>query len=773
MGPTMVALSLLLQAVFLLTSASTAETRDVNTSAATCGLPSADHRRPLIVKGEPASSVGEWPWHASIWHRITHGTYVYVCGGTLLSELYVLTAGHCVSKEGNALNERLITVQVGSVRQNLLLNGFPVQNLGVAENILHEEFALRSFQADVAMLVLETKVAFNEFVRPACLPDAGGTSDGKELYGRQAVAVGFGKTEQAETSYVLRKIRLPIVDYVTCLESNRKVFGSTLSAGVLCAGHRNGSTICNGDSGGGLLTEDDGGRWVLRGVISFSAQRGWNDTSCSLTDYSAFVNVAYYGRWIRYVMEHGDQRGFFNRTSKGSESGGEIERMKVVKPLRISEKKCKEYRRRGLTRVRPAATTHTTYFKNTTVTRSDTYTKSEYVLLNANETDVGLVYYLDDRYAITTVEVANDCTLEYVVCRTNHGAVVRQVMVHPEYHEGTRDFNVAIVETDQTDEFFWCIAAVPSSILRLESKKLSLSSIANESFSWVEFDIDYYLRTKRGIAVQNDRQDEIAGLLQNSPGEPVVMSNLTAVLNWVESVMWNVTYVKETVGEVKTEAAEPAPQLRSSEAACKRYRRAGLTSVNPANPNHIEVFKNATLNKSFGRTKSNAVELLQNGTSLGLIYYLAEEYAITIGSIASNCTPGVCATEHDQQVLQKFVHPRYAGGRDFNVAVLRTTLADEFFVCLAVEPPILFYNSGRRLPLREILGEQPTWTEFDSEVYLRLARGAALYSDRRDEIAGLLQNGPGQELVMTNVTALVDWIEPIVWDAAASSIEPR
>lgn len=63
--------------------------------------------------------------------------------------------------------------------------------------------------------------------------------------------------------------------------------------------------------------------------------------------------------------------------------------------------------------------------------------------------------------------------------------------------------------------------------------------------------------------------------------------------------------------------------------------------------------------------------------------------------------------------------------------------------------------------------------EFDTDLYLRITRGSALYTDRRDEIGGLLQNGPGEELVMTNVTALLDWIEPIVWDMAASSIEPR
>lgn len=327
-----VVLSLVLRLPLLMTAIANGTT--------SCGLPSITHRRPLIVNGQSSPTAGEWPWHASIWHRVTQTTYAYVCGGTLLSELYVLTAGHCVSKDGNALNERLITVQLGSVRQNLLMSGFPVQNVAVVENFLHRDFVPRSFNADVALLALRTKVAINEFVRPVCLPDVMVTvSDGKELYGRQAVAIGFGMTEQSVTADVLRKIRLPIVDYVTCLTSNREVFGTTLSAGVLCAGDRNGSTVCNGDSGGGLFTEEEDGRWTIRGVISFTALRGWNDSSCSLTDYAAFVNVAYYGDWIRYVMEKGEQRGFFNRGEERREMDRSGDRkMKDGKGLRISER---------------------------------------------------------------------------------------------------------------------------------------------------------------------------------------------------------------------------------------------------------------------------------------------------------------------------------------------------------------------------------------------------------------------------------------------------
>ncbi|XP_062546773.1 uncharacterized protein LOC134212700 [Armigeres subalbatus] len=769
MGPTGKVFSLVLA---LLTSSLPSSTGDNNDSVP-CGLPARELRRPLIVNGEAAPQAGEWPWHASLWHRVSQGTYVYVCGGTLLSELYVLTAGHCVSKDGNALNERLLTVQLGSVRQNLLIGGFPVQNVAVASNILHEDFAPRTFQADLALLALRTKVALNEFVRPICLPvGGGGTSDEEDLNGKQAVAIGFGMTEQAETADVLRKIRIPIVDYVTCLESNRKVFGTVLSAKVLCAGNLNGSTICNGDSGGGLFTEEDGGRWVLRGVISFTAQRGWNDTSCSLTDYSAFVNVAYYGDWIRYVLKNGDQRGFFNR------SVGKVEetKVKVAKTMRISEKKCKEFRRKGLTIVRPANPSHYDFFQNDTYSQGESYTKTEYVHLYANKTLVGMVYFVSDKHAITTTEVVKDCTLEYVVCKTDHKAKVLKVFVHPGYREGSSDFNVAVVLTEPTDEFVWCLAAVSSVNLRVEGKKLLLSSIAREASSWVEFDSDQYLDIYRAAAVFNERRDEIIGLLQNSAGEPLVMTNTTAVLNWIESVVWNITYVKENVSHVAVRITEAKQPLRPSAAACKRYRLQGLTSVNPANPIHTENFKNATYQKSSGYEKSNYVGLYQNKVSLGVIYYLAEEYAITTGKVAINCSQPLdtCVTDHRQKVLQIEIHPKYDGGQSYNIALLRTTFANEFFVCLAVEPAVqLYYGGSRHRPLGAVLEDHPTWTEFESDLFVRIEPGYAVYTDRHDEIGGLLQNGSGEEVVVTNVTALLDWIEPIVWNEAASSIEPR
>ncbi|XP_058831053.1 transmembrane protease serine 2-like [Topomyia yanbarensis] len=484
-------------------------------AASTCGTTATSIRKPLIVNGASATHAGQWPWHASIWHRITRTSHVYVCGGTLLSELYVLTSAHCVTKDGNALNERLIAVQLGSSRQNLLLNGFPVQNVDVADIFVHEDFVPRTFHADLALLALGTKATVNEFVRPVCLPAA--DDDGRQLDGRQAVALGFGMTETGENADGLRQLWMPVVDYVTCLESNREVFGRSLSAAILCAGNTNGSTVCNGDSGGGLFTEEEG-HWVIRGVTSFTAQRGWNDSSCSLKDYAAFVNVAYYGGWIRHVVANGEQDGYFNRKDPSVVTERkEPLQAKPVRGLRISEKYCKMYRRKGLLVTESLGPGHVYVFKN--------------------RSTQGLAYYLNDNFAITTAQLAINCVYGEPACETIDKRRFKQAFVHPQYRGG-RDFNVALLLWPPADEPLWCLATESSGRIYFEGSQLKTNAIAAEAETWTEFDLDFFLPTKRGGVVYNERRD-LVGLMHNPAGDEVVMTNILSVLDWIESIAWN------------------------------------------------------------------------------------------------------------------------------------------------------------------------------------------------------------------------------------------
>jgi len=76
------------------------------------------------------------------------------------------------------------------------------------------------------------------------------------------------------------------------------VFVSLTSNRTFCAGMRDGTGPCNGDSGSGLVIFDPNtNRYQLRGIVSRSV-RG-SEPLCDLTKFTVFVDVAKYLPWIR------------------------------------------------------------------------------------------------------------------------------------------------------------------------------------------------------------------------------------------------------------------------------------------------------------------------------------------------------------------------------------------------------------------------------------------------------------------------------------------
>ncbi|XP_053667601.1 chymotrypsin-C-like [Anopheles marshallii] len=244
----------------------------------------------LIVNGNGAKE-GNWPWHTAIFHNIGR-TFVYQCGGTILDQNTVLTAAHCVMTPNGIIARRRLRVQVG--RHQLSVTSKRVQEHEAFEMIVHPEYNVNGIRHDIALIMLATDITYTDYVQPICLWNRG--EDQNAIVGTWGTVIGYGVDETDNVSDTLREASIPVVSHITCIESNRALFGSQLTSDMLCAGNRDGISACNGDSGGGLFFSYNG-TWFIRGIVSFTKPRQYGKI-CDTKEYTVFTDVAKYLKWI-------------------------------------------------------------------------------------------------------------------------------------------------------------------------------------------------------------------------------------------------------------------------------------------------------------------------------------------------------------------------------------------------------------------------------------------------------------------------------------------
>ncbi|XP_050396700.1 serine proteinase stubble [Patella vulgata] len=284
------------------TSVTTAATTSVTTAATTkaCGISSvnaatrfADFSSALnqvrIVGGIDAEEC-EYPWMV----RLQVGDSL--CGGTIIDETHILTAGHCIGT--NTASD--ITVVAGEHDYNVLdTNEVSKEVAAVDVHPDYVELATGGVENDVAVLTLKEPLNFedNPCTQPICLPNAG---DGSLIEaGTQCVVAGWGTTSSGgQTSNVLQEVTVPTYSGQDC----DSVFTETTptdSSLQLCAGRPviGGADSCQGDSGGPLFCPVDG-KYVQYGIVSYGAGCAdagaagiYADTSASLDFINGFLST--------------------------------------------------------------------------------------------------------------------------------------------------------------------------------------------------------------------------------------------------------------------------------------------------------------------------------------------------------------------------------------------------------------------------------------------------------------------------------------------------
>ncbi|XP_028135555.2 phenoloxidase-activating factor 1-like [Diabrotica virgifera virgifera] len=265
----------------------------------TCGFQASDNNNNIeaFIVGGTEAGLKEFPWMALLGYRNTVGKIEWNCGGSLISNRYVLTAAHCVTRQAQAQVGQLTYVRLGehNLKYNVDCNKDGICNKkaitsGISKIIIHKDYDTTLHSNDIALLRLSRKIAYTDSVRPICLPEPN-----EESLGSYDVLItsGWGYTRYGRSDVKL-KVDLPFrnKDECTALFKNTNV---KLNDNQICAGGEEGKDSCQGDSGGPLMKRSNKEilQWYQEGIISFGS------TICGRKDLpGVYTKVSNFLPWI-------------------------------------------------------------------------------------------------------------------------------------------------------------------------------------------------------------------------------------------------------------------------------------------------------------------------------------------------------------------------------------------------------------------------------------------------------------------------------------------
>lgn len=229
-----------------------------------------------IVGGRNARQ-GELPWQVSVRYYNSH-----FCGGIIMNDQWIITAAHCVKGD----RPSTLRVVVGEHDRSRSSSASRVIH-GVSGIFVHEQYdTAASYDADIALLKLSSRINFNDDVQPACPPQR------NNLYvGDVSTVSGWGALRSGSNSLpsILQTVNVPVTSNQVC----RNVMRNTITEGMVCAGNipEYEFDSCQGDSGGPLVVKNANSRFEIVGVVSWGY-------GCASGTPGVYARVSHYLDWI-------------------------------------------------------------------------------------------------------------------------------------------------------------------------------------------------------------------------------------------------------------------------------------------------------------------------------------------------------------------------------------------------------------------------------------------------------------------------------------------
>ncbi|KAL7026077.1 hypothetical protein ACKWTF_013778 [Chironomus riparius] len=216
----------------------------------------------LHTSGKKIVNGSEVRPHKYPWMAVMMKSYHHVCGGSIISDMLILTAGHCMYYIPSPLKSRWIIGShsvkeaVNARQQSYDTKDYDLHPLWKAGN-LFDNF-------DMALVITNRRMTFTSAAIPICMPKVG---DEKLFWNQKVVIAGWGRVEEngAQTDVLMESS----VYLKTHRECKNLIYSINYDERSMICAHEQHTDACQGDSGGPIFAAKSNDHYVILGVVSF------------------------------------------------------------------------------------------------------------------------------------------------------------------------------------------------------------------------------------------------------------------------------------------------------------------------------------------------------------------------------------------------------------------------------------------------------------------------------------------------------------------------